>query len=306
MANGDDPDDIRDDHGGEGHVDPGVARALELRFGRTRRAAGAEPQGLEEVALYVDGALPESRRRAIEERLRAEPELREVVDELERLERETERADNVVPFVIPSGRARRVGATDAGRPGTPRALPLPERNKSPLRLAVVGIGAALALAAVLFLVTRPAMQIEGESGAGLSGRADAIAIGFEPGHAVIEVDAGAPGEVSVMLATPAGTRALGLCEARSCLVTQDTLPIRAGKTTVRAALAADVGPCAYVLALTAKGGGPSTPRSAAYVDPHAVARTLGTVVSGEGCLLESASLLDGLTGARHVAFMKVP
>lgn len=301
MATDDDSD-----AGAEGNVEPGVARALEARFRRAKDAAGPEPEGLEEVALYLDGALPEARRQAVEERLRREPELREVVGELERLERAEARPDNVVPFVIPSERARRVGAVDQARPGTLRALPAPERKKNPLRLAVVGIGAALALAAVLFLVTRPAMQTEGESGAGVTGRGDAIAIGFEPGHAVIEVDAGAPGEISVLLATPDGTRALGLCEARSCLVTQDSLPIRAGKSTVRAALDGSAGSCAFVLALTSKGGGPTSPRSAAYVDPHAAAKALGAVVSEQGCVLESAELLAGLASARHVAFMKVP
>jgi len=131
-------------------VDPSVDAALRARFGRIRKHSGAEPDGLEEIARYVDGDLPAERRVAVEARLGAEPELRELVDELAKLERGERQADrsaaerpsNVIPLVIPASRAARVGQA---APGAVRALPLAEPKKNPLRGAVVGIGIALAI-----------------------------------------------------------------------------------------------------------------------------------------------------------------
>lgn len=284
-------------------LDRGVALALTTRFGRTRRHSGAEPEHLEEIALYVDGALPQDRRTAVEARLAREPELRAMVDELAKLEAAP---SNVIPLVIPAGRTSRVG--QAGLAGGLRSLPMPEpKKKNPLRTAVIGIGAALALAAVLFLAVQPPVKTDGTQGAGIGGKPDGIAIGFDNGQAVLEVDAAMAGELSVLLATPTGTHAVGLCDAKACLVTQDRLPLRVGKNPARAVLgnAAASGTCAFVLALTANGLNPGSERSAAYIDPHATAAALGTVVTKD-CVLESLDRLKTVSGARHVAFMKVP
>lgn len=288
--------------------DPGVASALTSRFGRIRKSSGAEPSGMEEIARYVDGDLPAERRSVVEARLRNEPELKAMVDELAKLEAQdqpevSEKPSNVIPLVIPAGRAARVGQSG---PGTLRALPTAETRKNPLRTAIVGIGAALAIAAVAFLVTRPPVKTEGTQGAGIGDKRDGIAIGFESGQAVFEVDAVSSGELTVLVATPNGTRAVGLCDAKTCLVTQDQLPLRTGKNTARAVIGDDNGDCAFVLALTANGTNPGSERSAAYVDPHAAAKALGTVVTKDTCVLESLDRLQGVSGARHVAFMKVP
>jgi len=287
----------------EGDLHPGVDAALRTRFSRIRNNSGAEPEGLEAVARYVDGDLPPAERLAVEARLAAEPELRALVDELAKLEAAQDMPSNVIPLVIPAGRAARVGYA---APGSVRSRPLAEPKKNPLRAAVIGIGLALAIAAVLFLVTRPALKTEGTQGAGIGERRDSIAIGFESGQAVLEVDAVRSGELAVLIATPSGTRAAGLCDARTCLVTQDRLALRAGKNAARAVIGSDNGSCAFVLALTANGPNPTSDRSAAYVDPHAAAKALGTVVSKETCVLESLDRLQGVSGARHVAFMKVP
>jgi len=287
-------------------VDPGVAQALTSRFSRTRKNRGAEPSDMEEIARYVDGDLPADRRTAVEARLRAEPELKAMVDDLAKLEGQggsNSANSNVIPLVIPAGRTARVGQSGLG---TLRALPPAETRKNPLRTAIIGIGAALAIAAVVFLVTRPAVHTEGTQGAGIGDKRDGIAIGFEAGQAVFEVDAISSGELTVLVATPNGTRAVGLCDAKSCLVTQDQLPLRAGKNSARAVIGSDNGSCAFVLALTANGSNPGSARSAAYVDPHAAAKALGTVVSNDTCVLESLDRLQGVSGARHVAFMKVP
>ena len=287
-------------------LDLGVATALRARFGKTRRAAGPEPRDLEEVALYVEDALPAERRAAVEARLGAEPELRQVVDELARLEQDgrDEAPSNVVPFVVPAGRSLRVGTSG---PGTLRALPTPEKKKNPMRTAILGIGVALALAAVLFLVTRPRVETQDTTGAGVgSGAVDAIAIGFSGGEALLEVDAGAPGQLAVLVATPEGTRAVGLCSARACLVTNDSVALRAGKNQARAVVGTGNGTCAFVLALTSAGGDVTSERSAAHVDPHAAAKALGTVVSKDGCVLESMDRLKGISGARHLAFIRIP
>ncbi len=259
--------------------DPGVARALQTRFGQTRKNSGPEPTALEDIARYVDGDLPADRRATVEARLRAEPELRELVDELAKLERgdgqattpaegHAERPSNVIPLVIPAGRAARVGqasvAFGQSGPGTVRALPLAEPKKNPMRTAVIGIGAALAIAAVAFLVMRPPMTTEGTQGAALGDKRDGIAIGFEAGQAVLEVDAVTSGELTVLVATPSGTRAVGLCDAKTCLVTQDRVLLRAGKNSARAVIGGDNGSCAFVLALTANG----SPRMAQH--RHAV------------------------------------
>lgn len=284
-------------------LDLGVVTALRSRYGKTRRAAGPEPKGLEEVALYVEGALPAERKAAVEARLGAEPELRQLVDELRRLDAE-DAPSNVVPFVVPAGRSVRVG--NAG-PGTLRALPTPEKKKSPMRTAVLGIGVALALAAVLFLVTRPRVETQGTSGAGVGGAApDVVAIGFAGGEALLEVDAGSPGQLTVLVATPEGTRAVGLCSARACLVTNDAVALRTGKNQARAVVGTDNGACAFVLALTSAGGEVTSERSAAHVDPHAAAKALGTVVSKDGCVLESMDRLKGISGARHLSFIRIP
>jgi len=270
-------------------VDPAMADLLTRRHGRAKKAAGPEPERLEDIARYVDGELEGHKKAAVEARLAAEPELAEVVATLAQAEDAEREAAKVVPLVIPEGRRLRVGESSGGL----RTLNLPERpKKSGMRLALTGIGAALALAAIMFLVTRPPKQTTGSMGAG-NGKSESIAIGFEAGHALIEVEATQPGELAVLIATPAGTRAAGLCEAKTCLVTSDTLPLRSGKSTARAVLGED-GACAFVLALTAE-----------RADPHAAAKALGTVVSAS-CVLEPIAQLEGVAGARHVAFMKVP
>ena len=89
------------------------------------------------------------------------------------------------------------------------------------------------------------------------------------------------------------------------------LPLRVGKNPARAVIDTSAkggtanGACAFVLALTANGSNPGSERSAAYIDPHATAAALGTVVSKD-CVIESLDRLKTVSGARHVAFMKVP
>lgn len=289
---------------GTGPTSPDEVEALlRARYARTRRGMGPEPEGLEEIALYLDGALTAERAAAVDERLEREPELGEIVAELRRLD-QTELASNVVPLVIPSSRSTRIG--DA-LPSL-KTLATRDRQRSSLRLAIMGVGVAAALAAILFLATRPPMESQGTRGAGLAGQRDDIAIGFEPStgpdtpfHAVIEVEAPAAGVLSVLLATPEGTRPVGLCEAEACLVTQDRVSLSVGTNRVRALIAGGPADCAYLLALTSDGRG-----AAASVDPHAAAARLGAVVSGSGCVLDSPEQLSGIAGVRHVAFMQVP
>ncbi len=142
---------------------------LARRTRAKRRRLGPEPDDLEQVASWLDGSLGEAEGQAVERRVEADPELREVVAELRRHEATAPKlvvgGANVVSLAAHRERASRaevVGVPSLG------AAPQASRRSPGLQRIVLSIGGVVAIAAIVFIVTRPAGLVEqGTAGAGL-------------------------------------------------------------------------------------------------------------------------------------------
>lgn len=292
------------DEGADAPVDERLAAALRHRFGATRRRVGPEPEALEEVAQLIDGTLPIMRRARVEARLDADPELAEVVRTLR--EMEGVRLDE--PLVMPPSHAQRVGAaavsaseqyarlvserdnvvplSAATRGIRPLARPeTPARDSGrSRRFVAVGLGTALAMAAVMFLVTRPSgdKPVESAQGAGLAGAPEAVALRFQGADVVVDVRTQTPGRVVAALLDETGAKTVG------------ELEIGARKNTLLVAVPKGSG-CRYILAMSMDDGGA----------PKALEGARKALVENT-CTLIPLDALRAATGARQLGVIRLP
>jgi anti-sigma factor RsiW len=301
----DDPTNSSDDR--VDPIDPRVAAVLQRRFTKTKRAAGVEPELLEELAQLVDGTLPIMRRARVEARLEADPELAEVVRTLREIE--GLRADE--PLVMPPAHAQRVGAAAVSaaeqyaRIADERAKVVsiadaakaPSRGIRPLtrpepvkdsgrsrRFVAIGLGTALAMAAVMFLVTRPSSdkRPEAAQGAGLSAAPEAVALRFQGADVVVDVRTQTAGRVVAVLVSEAGSQRVG------------ELEIGSGKSTLLVAVPKGTG-CRFIVAMTVDEAGGA----------RAIAGTGSALLDGT-CGLVPVEALLASTGARQVGAIRLP
>jgi hypothetical protein len=150
--------------------DEPTGRLLTQRSRAKRKRLGPEPDDLELVANWLDGTLGEAEGHEVERRVQADPELSAVVAELRRHEASDPKSvvggANVVSLAAHRERAGRADVV-----GVPSLGASPERTRrSPgLQRIVLSIGGVVAIAAIVFIVTRPAAGPvdQGTAGAGL-------------------------------------------------------------------------------------------------------------------------------------------
>lgn len=148
---------------GDERYDEKAAELLRRRHGRLRARLGSEPEDLERVARWVDGGLTGAEAEAISRRVAADPELAEVVARLAVIEAELGAEGGphrpASPSASPGSNVVSLADHRARSGETVSAPPLAAgpagRRRPDVRRIVLGIGGALAIAAIAFLVTRP-------------------------------------------------------------------------------------------------------------------------------------------------------
>jgi len=145
-----------------------LARRARAKRGRL----GPEPADLELVASWLDGTLGEAEGHEVQRRVEADPELREVVAELRRQGTADLKAvaggANVVSLAAHRERAGRAAVLNVVGAPSIGASPDHTKRRPGLQRIVLSIGGVVAIAAIVFIVTRPAGPVDqGTAGAGL-------------------------------------------------------------------------------------------------------------------------------------------
>jgi anti-sigma-K factor RskA len=130
--------------------EPGVALLLTAQAKQRKKRAGKEPADLLAIARYVDGDLPPDERARVASLIEGDPDLSAMVAALRQHDvRGSEAGTRMAPVLpLPSNV---ISLSE-------RARRLPEKRPNTTRRLIVGVGSVLAIAAMVFLVTRPSTE----------------------------------------------------------------------------------------------------------------------------------------------------